>query len=151
MAFQIFKKKTQIQDTKSLRIYRIPQSKNFRGFGRLIVTSHYENTQRDIMDLRIPDPDNKEHPYSIKISDSDIVFKEIDFNHSGIGSFAIFIDNHQIGTIFDGDEKNKEYILAMIHGKVDAVHISINPQPIVTKEGTVYEYKTHLWMHIVKD
>ena len=103
MAFQIFKKKTQIQDTKSLRIYRIPQSKNFRGFGRLIVTSHYENTQRDIMDLRIPDPDNKEHPYSIKISDSDLVFKEIDFIHSGIGSFAIFIDNHQIGTIFDGD------------------------------------------------
>lgn len=143
-------KVTPSSTNKQLRTYRIKQSDLLQGFEKLQVNSHYEPIQEGIKTLRVPDPGNVEHPYKVNISNSDIVFKEMEYREvNGLECFQIYIDNHHIGTLFDSnDNLNRFYIQAMIQGKVDAAHVEIKPKPVITSNGTDFEYATSLWMHI---
>jgi TM2 domain-containing membrane protein YozV len=140
----------QAPSNRQLRTYRVKQSDLLQGFEKLQVSSHYEPIQEGIKTLRVPDPNNTEHPYRIELGNSDIVFKEMEYREvNGLECFQMYIDNHHIGTIFDNEEGlNRFYIQALIQGKVDAAHVEIKPKPIVTPNGTEYEYATSLWMHM---
>ena len=140
-----------VQSNMQLRTYRVKQSDLLKGFEKLQVSSNYDPIQEGIKKLRVPDPNNTNHPYRIEISNSDIIFKEMDYRTvNGLECFQIYLDGNHIGTLFDSDDNlNRTYIQALIQGKIDAVHIEIKPKPIMTVNGPDFDYITSLWMHMV--
>lgn len=137
----------------NLRTYRVKQSDLLSGFEKVNVSTSYEPIQEGIKTLRLPNPNNTEHPYIIDIKNKDVIFKEMEYrNEGGLECFQIYISNHHIGTLFDsGDNLNRMYIQALIQGKVDAVHIEIDPQPKYNGQNLDFDYKTNMWMHISRE
>ena len=140
---------------KELRVYRIKQSASFDGFEQVRVSTNYDPIQEGIKAIRLPDPSDPKHPYKIDISGEDIVFKEMSYRAvDGLECFQFYAKGYHIGTLFDDPEEmiNRKYIQAMIRGKVDAVHVEIKHQKVMTSaEEYDYSYKTKLWMHIAED
>lgn len=143
-------KTNEIYQGKTLRVFTIKQSDLLKGFEKLQVSSHYEPIQEDIKTLRIPDSSDQTHPYKIDLGDSDIEFREMEYRaENGLECFQIYSNGHHIGTLFDSeDNNNRFYIQALIHNKVDAVHVEINPRQIYGSDQTDFEYETKLWMHL---
>lgn len=134
---------------KPLRTYRIRHTDLLQGYEKLQVSTSYEPVQDGIRTLRIPNPNNPTHPYTINIG-NEIVFKEMEYRtDNGLECFQVYANDHHIGTIFDSsDNLNRFYIQAMMQGKVDACHVEINPKPIYVHDQNDYEYETKLWMHL---